>query len=101
MEELSLRDDHVADLVVEAVTIDNSVERIPGTDHLRTITRLKPITSSRVRPSRGTKWILSGGRLGRETHLESAPIFTPDERVLVFLEQRKGEWKSWASARAS
>ena len=97
MEELSFEEmAYVADLVVEAVTIDNRVERIPGADHLRTVTRLElhHVIKGEAIEGDEVDVLVLGGRLDREeTRLESAPIFTPDERVIVFLEQRKGDWR--------
>ena len=87
---------YVADLVVEAVVQSTAVERVEGSEYLRTVTslRLSHVLKGDAMEGDEIDVLVLGGRLGsEETHLESAPVFAPDERVLVFLEHRKGEWR--------
>ena len=97
MEELSFEEmTWIADLVVEATVQSNVVERTEGREFLRTVTHLtvESVIKGDAYEGEHIDVLALGGRRGaEETSIESAPIFTPDERVLVFLEQRKGEWR--------
>ena len=97
MEELSFEEmTWIADLVVEATVHSNVVERTEGREFLRTVTHLtiESVIKGDAYEGEQIDVLALGGRRGtEETSIESAPIFTPDERVLVFLEQRKGEWR--------
>ncbi|MEE2830074.1 MAG: hypothetical protein VX498_12865 [Myxococcota bacterium] len=96
MEQLSLGElTWVADLVTEAVVEGNSTERVEGQAFLRTVTtlRLTRVVKGSQTEGEHVDVVVLGGRLGNEeTRVASTPIFTPGERVLVFLEQRKGDW---------
>jgi hypothetical protein len=85
----------VADAVVEGVVEANSVERIEGQRLLRTVTsvRLTQVVKGELSEGQRIDVVELGGRLdGEETTVHSAAVFAPDERVLLFLEQRAGEW---------
>jgi hypothetical protein len=97
MQQLDLSElTYVADLIAEAVVVANSVERVEGGEHLRTATalRLTHVIKGAAADGDTVDVLVLGGRLnGEETHLHSAPVFAPEERVLVFLEQRGGAWR--------
>lgn len=87
---------YVADLVAEAVVETNSVERVEGSRFLRTVTRVRlehVLKGDQLEGEQVDVLVLGGSLDGEETHIASAPIFAPGERVLVFLELRRGEWR--------
>jgi len=87
----------VSDLVAEAVVESNSVERVEGQEFLRTVSslRLTRVVKGELAEGDRVDVLALGGILGtEETRLPSAPVFAPEERVLVFLELRDGEWHS-------
>ncbi len=87
----------VADLVAEAVVEGNDVERVEGRDWIRTVTTMRLTRVLKGDHAEGDRIdvLALGGSIGdEETSLPSSPVFAPDERVLVFLEQRDGEWHS-------
>jgi len=87
---------YVADLVAEAVVVANSVERVEGQEFLRTATtlRLTRVFKGPAETGESLDVLAPGGRLGgEETTIQSAPVFAPEERVLVFLETRDGTWR--------
>lgn len=86
---------YVADLVAEATVVANSTERVEGKEYLRTATTLRLTHVIKGAASDGdfVDVLLLGGKLnGEETTVPSTPVFTPEERVLVFLEWRDGAW---------
>ncbi|MCP4869479.1 MAG: hypothetical protein GY898_12260 [Proteobacteria bacterium] len=86
---------YVADLVAEADVVANSVEKVEGKEYLRTATtlRLTHVIKGSAADGDVLDVLALGGELGGEvTTVHSTPVFTPDERVLVFLEQRAGAW---------
>ena len=97
MEELSTAEmTWVADLIVVGTVAHNEVERTEGSVFLRTVTTLQIAQVIKGDAFEGDFIdVLSlGGRRGHEvTTVASTPIFTPEERVLTFLELRKGEWR--------
>jgi hypothetical protein len=97
MQELSFEElTYIADLVVEATVESNQVERSEGSVFLRTVTGLRldrVLKGDAFEGERIDVLVLGGRRGSEETSIASAPVFIPDERVLVFLEQRKGEWR--------
>jgi hypothetical protein len=97
MEELSFEEmTYVADLVAEATVSHSEVERTEGSVFLRTVTtlRLDRVIKGEAFEGERIDVLSLGGRRGPEvTTVASAPVFTPEERVLVFLELRKGEWR--------
>ena len=97
MEELSFEEmTWIADLVVEAVVESNHVERTEGSVFLRTVTglRIESFLKGEGYEGEHIDVLVLGGRRGsEETTIASVPIFVPDERVLLFLEERKGEWR--------
>ncbi len=84
----------IADLVIEAEVVSDQVERMPGQEYLQTATRVRVtrVIKGELEESALVDVVEPGGRLaGEETHLPSAPTFAPQERVLLFLEERDGE----------
>ena len=96
MQELDLSElTYVADLVVEATVVANSVERVEGSVFLRTATtvRVDRVVKGAADEGDRVEVLALGGELdGERTRIASAPVFAPDERVLLFLERRDGRW---------
>jgi hypothetical protein len=97
MEELSPAEmTWIADLVVIGTVAHNEVERTEGSVFLRTVTtiRLDQVLKGDAFEGDFIDVLSLGGRRGHEvTTVASTPVFTPEERVLTFLELRKGEWR--------
>lgn len=87
---------YVADLVVEADVVANQVERKAGHEYLQTVTTLQLTHVLKGERAEGdlVDVVVLGGTKGEErTELPGAPKFAPDERVVVFLEWKFGEWR--------
>lgn len=97
MEELSTSEmTWIADLVVIGTVAHNEVERTEGSVFLRTVTTLQidQVLKGHAFEGDFIDVLSLGGRRGHEvTTVASTPVFTPEERVLTFLELRKGEWR--------
>jgi|GEM_PF-1714711 len=94
---------YVADLVVEATVVANSVERKPGFKFLQTVSTLEltHVLKGTADIGQEVDVVGLGGKLGSEyTELPGAARFVPDERVLVFLEWKHGEWRTIGAAQA-
>lgn len=84
----------IADLVIEGEVLDHQAERMPGQVFLQTATRVRVTSVLKGELESGAliDVVEAGGLLGDEqTHVPSAALFAPGERVLLFLERRDGE----------
>jgi hypothetical protein len=80
--------------VVEATVLARQVERKPGSPFLQTVTTLHVDWSHKGSLDGEFDVVLTGGRIGDEvTTLPGAPTFTAGERVVVFVEQKQGDWR--------
>ena len=87
----------LADLVAETEVESSSPERIEGGTFLRTVTGLRLVHVYKGELLEGDRvdLVTLGGKLGEEeTDLPSSAVLTPDERVLVFLEEKGGQWRT-------
>jgi len=85
----------IADLVARAEVVDQSVERVPGQEWLRTVTTLVLLEVEKGELAEGERVpvLTLGGRLGgEETRVDGVPRFEVGERVLVFLSQKADGW---------
>ena len=81
---------YISDLVAQATVIDNSVERMPGRETLQTVVQLRldrVLVGEELENDIVVVREWGGEKDGEVTTLPSAPIYSPGERVLVFLER--------------
>jgi hypothetical protein len=86
----------ISDLVVEAQVLDARGEHAAGSIFIQTVTTLRAdvVHKGAVAPGETLDVVTRGGRLdGQTTVAPESPVFTLDERCLLFLERRKGEWR--------
>jgi len=83
---------YVADLIVEAEVESSVAEKEPGEVYIKTVSSLRLTRVVKGDLIEGDRILVRewGGRLdGERTHVVSAPVYVPGERVLVFLERER------------
>ncbi len=83
---------YVADLIVEAEVEASVPEKAPGEVYIKTVSTLRLTRVVKGELLEGDRILVRewGGRLdGESTHVASAPVYAPGERVLVFLERER------------
>jgi len=83
---------YVADLIAEAEVESIAAEKEPGAVYIKTVASLRLSRVVKGDLIEGDRILVRewGGRLdGEHTHVASAPVYVPGERVLVFLERER------------